>query len=78
MPTILTVLAVQGGWLQDLLMTTNLTGGQRSICIGLALLVPLVVEVGKYVRRRRQPMEQVRLGVEAVAAEHARSGEMVH
>ena len=69
---------MQWGWLQDLLMTTNLTGGQRLICIGLALLVPLVVEVGKYVRRRRQPMEQVRLGVEAVAPEHARSGEMVH
>ena len=59
-------------------MTTNLTGGQRSICIGLALLVPLVVEVGKYVRRRRQPIEQVRRGVEAVAPEHARSGEMGH
>ena len=50
-------------------MTTNLTGGQRSICIGLALLVPLVVEVGKYVRRRRRPMEQVRHPVRALIDE---------
>ena len=60
---------MQWGWLQDLLMITNLTGGQRSICIGLALLVPLVVEVGKYVRRRRRPMEQVRHPVRALIDE---------
>jgi P-type Ca2+ transporter type 2C len=52
-PIIVTVFAVQAGVLQDLLMTTSLTGGQWLACIGWSLIIPVVVEVEKVVRRRR-------------------------
>ena len=39
--------------LQHALLTTSLTGGQWLACAGLAALLPLTVEVGKVVRRRR-------------------------
>ena len=34
-------------------MTTTLTGLQWLAVIGLALLLPLVIEAGKWIRRRR-------------------------
>ncbi|WP_020104928.1 cation-translocating P-type ATPase [Nocardia sp. 348MFTsu5.1] len=52
-PIVVTVFAVQAGVLQDLLMTTSLTGAQWLACIGWALIIPIVVEVEKAIRRRR-------------------------
>ena len=53
-PAIITVLAVELGFLQAFLMTTSLTGGQWLACLGLAVIVPVVVELEKVVRRRRK------------------------
>ncbi|AHK27345.1 calcium-transporting P-type ATPase, PMR1-type [Rhodococcus opacus PD630] len=52
-PTIVTVFAVEAGVLQDLLMTTSLTGGQWLACLGWSLIIPIVVEAEKAFRRRR-------------------------
>ncbi|MCL2535189.1 MAG: cation-transporting P-type ATPase [Nocardiaceae bacterium] len=49
---VITVLAVELGFLQDLLFTTSLTGGQWLACIGWALIVPVVIETEKALRRR--------------------------
>ena len=46
-------LATQLPALQAGLLTVSLTGEQWLICAGLAALLPIVVEVGKLVRRRR-------------------------
>jgi Ca2+-transporting ATPase len=35
------------------LLTTSLSGPQWLECVGLALVLPVVVEVGKWIRRRR-------------------------
>ncbi|WP_245937845.1 cation-translocating P-type ATPase [Williamsia limnetica] len=53
-PVIVTVCAVEVGFLQDLLMTAPLTGGQWLACIGWALIIPVVVEAEKLLRRRRR------------------------
>ena len=53
-PVVVTVLAVELGFLQDLLMTTSLTGRQWLVCLGWALIVPVVVEAEKAIRRRRR------------------------
>lgn len=53
-PLALTVAAVEIGFLQRLVGTTSLDGTQWLVCIGLSLLVPLLVEVEKAIRRRRQ------------------------
>jgi Ca2+-transporting ATPase len=37
------------------LLTQPLTGRQWLACIGLALLLPIVIEGSKWVRRRRAP-----------------------
>ena len=47
------------------LMTVSLTGPQWLAAIGLALLLPLVIEGSKWVRRRRLP------AAAAIDAEHA-------
>ncbi|MCJ0902497.1 cation-transporting P-type ATPase [Rhodococcus sp. ARC_M6] len=52
-PTVVTVFAVEAGFFQDLLMTTSLTGGQWLTCLGWSLIVPIVVEADKALRRRR-------------------------
>jgi len=52
-PLALTVAAVEIGFLQRLVGTTSLDGTQWLICIGLALVVPLFVEVEKWIRRAR-------------------------
>ena len=46
------VLATQLPGLQAGLLTTSLTGLQWLECVGLALVLPLVVEVSKWIRRR--------------------------
>lgn len=52
-PIVVTVFAVELGFLQELLMTTSLTGGQWLACIGWSLIIPIVVEAEKAFRRRR-------------------------
>jgi Ca2+-transporting ATPase len=52
-PVVLVVLATELGFLQRGLLTQSLTGPQWLACIGLALVVPVVVEIDKWVRRRR-------------------------
>ncbi|MGB4779419.1 cation-translocating P-type ATPase [Microbacterium sp.] len=51
-PAALTIASVETGFLQRWLGTTSLTGSQWLVCVGLALLVPLVVELEKWNRRR--------------------------
>jgi Ca2+-transporting ATPase len=55
LPTVLLVLATELQFLQKGLLTQPLTGLQWLACIGLALVVPIVVEVDKWIRRRRHP-----------------------
>ena len=50
-PIVITVFAVEWTFMQEILMTTPLTGGQWLACIGLAVVVPIVVEVSKWIRR---------------------------
>ncbi len=52
-PVTLIVLATELPGLQKGLLTTSLTGKEWLACIGLAGLLPLVVESGKWLRRRR-------------------------
>ena len=54
-PVALIALATMLPGLQHGLMTTSLTGPQWRASIGLALVLPLVVETSKWVRRRRAP-----------------------
>jgi Ca2+-transporting ATPase len=55
------------------MLTQPLTGPQWLLSIGLALVLPVVIEVGKFVRRRRAP-KGARLDV-ARAVAPARSAE---
>jgi Ca2+-transporting ATPase len=64
-PVAMIVLATQLPGLQSALLTTSLSGLQWLECVGLALLLPLVVEVSKWIRRRRAPAAPV------VDAQHA-------
>jgi Ca2+-transporting ATPase len=52
-PLALTVVAVEVGFLQRLIGTVSLTGEQWVTCLGLALIVPVVVEFEKWIRRGR-------------------------
>ena len=52
-PITLIVLATELPGLQKGLLTTSLTGKEWLACFGLAALLPLVVETGKWLRRRR-------------------------
>jgi len=54
-PIALIFLATQLPSLQHGLLTTALTGPQWLAAIGLALTLPLVIEAGKWIRRRRAP-----------------------
>jgi len=54
-PVALIVLATELPGLQKGLLTTSLTGHEWAACFGLALLLPLVIETGKLIRRRRAP-----------------------
>jgi Ca2+-transporting ATPase len=58
-PIVLVVLSTELPFLQRALLTQPLTGWQWLACIGLALVLPVVVEADKLVRRRRhrQPVE---------------------
>lgn len=52
-PLAITVAAVEIGFLQRLVGTVSLSGGEWLICIGLSLVVPVFVELEKWTRRRR-------------------------
>lgn len=52
-PLALTVAAVEIGFMQRLIGTTSLSGNEWLVCLGLALLVPLLIELEKWLRRRR-------------------------
>jgi Ca2+-transporting ATPase len=66
-PIALIVLATDLPGLQGGMLTTSLTGPQWLACIGLALLLPLVIEGSKWLRRRRAPAVRV-VDVERVVA----------
>ncbi len=53
-PTALTVVVVEVGFLQRWLGTVDLSGDQWLIALGLAVVVPVAVEGEKWVRRRRK------------------------
>jgi Ca2+-transporting ATPase len=55
-PVTMIVLATELPGLQKGLLTTSLTGREWLACFGLAALLPLVVETGKWIRRRRTPV----------------------
>ncbi len=67
---VLVLLATELPHLQTALMTTPLTGPQWLAVIGLALLLPIVIEVGKWIRRRRM-LEHGHLDPERVVAPDA-------
>ena len=54
-PFTMLFLATQLPTLQHGLLTTPLTGPQWLVCVGLAAVLPVVVEISKLVRRRRAP-----------------------
>jgi Ca2+-transporting ATPase len=58
LPVILLVLATELNFLQRGLLTESLSGKEWLACIGLALIVPIVVEVDKWLRRRNLPKAQ--------------------
>ncbi|CCH77833.1 membrane hypothetical protein [Nostocoides japonicum T1-X7] len=53
-PTLLTVAAVELGFLQQALGTAGLSGAQWLTCLALACVVPVVIEVDKRLRRGRE------------------------
>jgi Ca2+-transporting ATPase len=65
-PTGLVVLATELAFLQRGLLTQPLTGLQWLASIGLALVLPIVVEIDKWIRRRRLPPPARPTPVEAV------------
>jgi P-type Ca2+ transporter type 2C len=54
LPVILLVLATELNFMQRGLLTKALTGREWLACIGLGLILPIVVEVDKWLRRRHQ------------------------
>lgn len=54
-PLVLLVLATELNVMQRILLTESLTGSQWLACVGLALVVPIVVELDKWIRRLRAP-----------------------
>ncbi len=58
----LQMLVVYTPWLQDVFRTEALTAQQLAVCVGLALVVPLAVEVEKLLVRRGLLYDRVRTG----------------
>jgi P-type Ca2+ transporter type 2C len=52
---VLLVLSTELAFLQHALLAQSLTGLQWLACIGLALVLPIVVEIDKWARRRLRP-----------------------
>jgi Ca2+-transporting ATPase len=72
-PVFLIALATELPRLQAALLTTSLTGAQWLASIGLALVLPLVIEVSKWERRRRLPQEAMTDVQQAVTPIRART-----
>ena len=72
-PVTLIVLATQLPGLQAGLLTTALTGPQWLECLGLALVLPIVVEISKWIRRRRAPATSIVDAARAVSPQRAAS-----
>jgi Ca2+-transporting ATPase len=72
-PVLLIALATELPRLQAALLTTSLTGAQWLASIGLALVLPLVIEVSKWERRRRLPQEAMTDVQQAVTPIRART-----
>ena len=70
-PAALVVLATELGFLQRGLMTQSLTGLQWLACLGLALVVAVVVEIDKWIRRRKLPAPPAPTAVATVAPSRA-------
>ena len=60
-PVVLTVVSVEVGFMQDLLMTQGLTGPQWMLCLALSAVLPVVIEVDKAIRRRSARRSAARL-----------------
>lgn len=71
-PLMMIALATELPGLQRTLLTTSLTGEQWLACIGLAALLPIVVEAGKWIRLRRAPPPAALAAPQALAPESAR------
>jgi Ca2+-transporting ATPase len=74
-PVALVVLATELDFLQSGLLTQSLTGGEWLACIGLALVLPVVVEIDKWVRRARHGQRREYAPLVAVSPERARPAE---
>ena len=72
-PVSLIALATELPRLQATLLTTSLTGAQWAACIGLALLLPVVIEGSKWIRRRQLPHVTTTDVQRAVTPERART-----
>jgi len=66
-PLALLVLSTELGFLQRGLLTQELSVLQWLACAGLAVVLPVTVEVDKWVRRRRQPARTPASVAEVVA-----------
>jgi Ca2+-transporting ATPase len=73
-PVTLIVLATELPGLQHGLLTTSLTGKEWLACFGLAALLPVVIETGKWIRRRRAPRASLLDAERAVAPGRAVGG----
>jgi P-type Ca2+ transporter type 2C len=70
-PAALVVLATELEFMQRGLLTQSLTGLQWLACLGLALILPVVVEVDKWIRRRNLPAPAAAMPVEVVTPSRA-------
>ena len=72
-PILLTIAAVEFGFMQRLLQTTSLSGGEWLASLALAAVLPIYVELDKWVRRRSHPTTIELSAEEAVDPKRARS-----
>jgi Ca2+-transporting ATPase len=71
-PAALLVLSTELAFMQRGLLTQALTGLQWLVCLGLALVLPIVVELDKWIRRRQDlPAPATLSPVEAVSPRRA-------
>jgi P-type Ca2+ transporter type 2C len=68
LPVVLLVLSTELAFMQRGLLTQSLTGLQWLVCLGLALVLPIVVELDKWIRRRRLPAAATTATVTATVA----------
>ncbi len=73
-PVLLVIAGVELGFMQRLLESTSLTAPQWLVCIGLAIVLPIVIELKKLVVRRRSAHPNTLLAPqEALEPERARA-----